>query len=99
MSTIGDKVFCANCMHCVVIRETEASKDKYILRVSCKKGKWIKRSGEEKLYKYFTVARRTQINCEEYKSMGDSAEFIKNLKRELPIKDEVYLVKEPPSTF
>ncbi len=88
---VSEKVYCANCMHCVVVRKEEGDADRYILRVRCDKGKWSKRSGEEKLYKYFTVARRTQPDCEDYQEMGELESFIKNLKRELPIKDEIYM--------
>ena len=95
MATAGDKIYCANCRHCTVVRQFEAEKDKYVLRVRCEKKQWSKRSGEEKFYKYFTVARRMQPNCEHYEAMGDPLPFIKNLKRELPIKDEIYTVKEP----
>lgn len=87
----NEKVFCANCNHCVVVRQKEGEDGKYILRVRCDKKKWSKRSGEEKLYKYFTVARRMQPNCEAYQEMGELLPFVKNLKRELPIKDEVYV--------
>ena len=93
MSVVNNKVYCANCSHCLVVRKQEGDPSRYILRVRCEKGKWSKRSGEEKLYKYFTVARRTQANCEEYKEMGEVLHFIKNLKKELPIKDEIYSVK------
>ncbi len=89
----GDKIYCANCLHCLAVRQYEAEMDKYILRVRCAKKKWSKRSGEEKFYKYFTVARRTQPNCDEYKEAGELNPYIKNLKRELPIKDEIYTVK------
>ncbi|MBX7058254.1 MAG: hypothetical protein K1X75_09310 [Leptospirales bacterium] len=94
----GEKVYCANCAQCIVVRQYEAEHDKYILRVRCNKKKWSKRSGEEKLYKYFTVARRMQPNCEDYQEMGDLLPYIKNLKKELPIKDEIYGVKKPART-
>jgi len=61
--------------------------------VKCTKKKWSKRSGEEKLYKYFTVARRVMPSCDEYADMGELLPYIKNLRKELPIKDEIYGVK------
>ena len=88
----NEKVYCANCANCTVIRQYESDQEKYILRVRCEKKKWSKRSGEEKLYKYFTVARRMQPNCEDYLEMGDILPYVKNLKKELPIKDEIYTV-------
>ena len=36
-----------------------------------------------------------QPNCEDYQEMGDLLPYIKNLKKELPIKDEIYIVKKP----
>ena len=93
MISVNEKVYCANCAHCVVVRQEEGDPSRYILRVRCNKNKWAKRSGEEKLYKYFTVARRMQHNCDEYTEMGEIMPYIKNLKRELPIKDEIYTVR------
>ncbi len=92
--SIKEKVYCANCEHCVVVRVYEPDHKKYVLRVRCLKKKWIKRSGEEKMYKFFTVARRVQENCPDYSPMGDLNPYIKNLRRELPVKDIVYTVDE-----
>ena len=38
----------------------------------------------------FTVARRTLEECEHYEPMGDTKEYLKELKKNLPIKDEIY---------
>ncbi|MDY6935420.1 MAG: hypothetical protein SVZ03_14490 [Spirochaetota bacterium] len=89
-----EKIFCANCQNCIVIRQYESEPEKYVLRVKCLKKRWMKRSGEEKLYKYFTVARRVMEECEDYYESGDLYPYIKNLRKELPIKDEVYSIKE-----
>jgi hypothetical protein len=62
----------------------------YVLRVRCAAGKWKKRLGDEKLYKYFTVIRRSVEECDSYVPMGDEQEFLQDLKRSLPINDEVY---------
>jgi hypothetical protein len=51
---------------------------------------WKKRLGEEKLYKYFTVARRSIEACHNYEAMGELSEFLRNLKDTLPLKDEIY---------
>jgi hypothetical protein len=58
--------------------------------VRCDAGKWKKKLGEEKIYKYFTVARRSLDECDSYEPMGDAKEFIRDLRRSLPIKDELY---------
>ena len=50
-----EKIFCANCQNCIVIRQYESEPDRYVLRVKCLKKKWVKRSGEEKLYKRFRI--------------------------------------------
>jgi hypothetical protein len=89
-----EKVYCANCEHCHVVRVFETDATKYVLRVKCSKKRWAKRSGEEKQYKYFTVARRVVSDCPDYSPMGDPNPFIKNLRRELPVKDEIYTLKE-----
>jgi hypothetical protein len=67
-----------------------ANGGQYHLRVRCDAGKWKKKLGEEKIYKYFTVARRSLDECDSYVPMGDAKEFIRELKKTLPIKDEVY---------
>ncbi|MBN2739154.1 MAG: hypothetical protein JXR70_19405 [Spirochaetales bacterium] len=84
------KVFCANCMHCKLVRIATETQGKYQLRVKCDAGKWRKKLGEEKLHKYFTVARRSIDLCESYVSMGSEREFLKDLKKTLPIRDEEY---------
>ncbi|MEW5816152.1 MAG: hypothetical protein AB1798_12255, partial [Spirochaetota bacterium] len=55
---ITDKIYCANCIHCKLVRTPRGNGDQYYLRVRCDAGKWRKKLGEEKIYKYFTVARR-----------------------------------------
>lgn len=89
-----EKCFCSNCLNCVVVRQYESEPDRYVLRVKCTKKKWSKRSGEEKLYKYFTVARRVMDDCDEFESCGELFPYIKNLRKELPVKDEIYSIKE-----
>lgn len=83
------RIYCANCYHCKVVT-TDAGDGKHYLRVRCSAGRWKKKLGEEKVYKYFTVIRRSVEACEDYSPMGDAAEFIRELKRTLPIKDEAY---------
>jgi len=60
--------------------------------VRCDAGKWRKKLGEEKVYKYFTVVRRTLDECGSYEPMGEVEIFLKELKKNLPIKDEIYTV-------
>jgi hypothetical protein len=85
-----DKVYCANCIHCKLVKIPMGSASQYGLRVRCDAGKWRKKLGEEKLYKYFTVIRRTLEQCESYEPMGEVEIFLKELKKNLPIKDEIY---------
>jgi hypothetical protein len=84
------KIYCANCTHCKLVRAAAGNGSQYYLRVRCDAGKWRKKLGEEKVYKYFTVARRTLDTCEAYEPMGDAREYLKELKKNLPIKDEIY---------
>ncbi len=86
----SDKVYCANCIHCKLVKVPMGSASQYGLRVRCDAGKWRKKLGEEKLYKYFTVIRRTLEQCEAYEPMGEVEIFLKELKKNLPIKDEIY---------
>ena len=86
----GSRVFCANCTHCKLVRTPAGNGSQYYLRVRCDAGLWKKKLGEEKVYKYFTVARRTIETCPMYEPMGDAREYLKELKKNLPIKDEIY---------
>lgn len=86
----ASKIYCANCIHCKLVRISAAGASQYNLRVRCIAGKWKKKLGDEKLYKYFTVARRSLDDCDSYEPMGDSKEFLRELRRSLPIKDEDY---------
>ena len=88
-------IYCANCRHCVLFRKLAGLDDThYLLRVKCVKEQWRKKLGEEKMYKYFTVARRTVEDCKEYKEMGNLRNFLKILRKTLPVKDEVYTIKQ-----
>ena len=86
----NEKIYCANCANCVLIKERTNIGNQYVLRIRCKERKWKKKLGEEKLYKYFTVARRTMESCEKYIGMGEIKSFLKDLRKSLPIKDEIY---------
>ena len=89
----NDKIYCANCLSCVLVRVPTGVANQYVLRVKCLAKKWKKKLGEEKLYKYFTVARRTVDECDSYDPMGDAKSFLKDLRKNLPIRDEVYTEK------
>jgi hypothetical protein len=85
-------IFCANCLHCKLVTEREDDGTQYRLRVRCDAGKWKRKSGEEKFYKYSTVIRRRLEVCDCYEPMGDLSEYLRELKRTLPVKDETYLI-------
>lgn len=88
------KIHCANCRHCILLRKTTGTeKANYLLRVKCEKEMWKKKLGEEKLYKYFTVARRTVEKCDEYEEMGELKLYLRMLRKCLPVRDEIYAVK------
>lgn len=88
-------IFCANCKYCVLFRKVNSSsKDHYVLRVKCAKERWRKKLGDEKMYKYFTVARRTVEKCDMYFEMGDLKTFLRILRKNLPVRDEIYTVKK-----
>lgn len=84
-------IYCANCENCILFKETtEDSQNHYYLRVKCGAGNWNKKKGGEKYYKYFTVARRKTDFCKDYLPMGDAKSFLKDLKSNLPLSDEIY---------
>ncbi len=83
-------VYCANCIHCKLVPSPAEAAGLYRLRVRCDAGKWRKKLGEEKIYKYFTVARRSIPSCLSYEDMGDSDDFIRDLRKVLPTSDETY---------
>ena len=86
----ADKIYCANCENCKIIK-INIDNNSYQKRVKCLKMQWTKKSGGEKIHKFFTVARRTMDKCKFYEPMGDDAiSFIKNLKKDLPPTDETY---------
>jgi hypothetical protein len=84
------KIYCANCAHCKLIAARPSSEEGYVLRIRCAAGKWKKKLGEEKLYKYCTITRRYLDACDTYEEMGDTREFIRELRKSLPNKDEPY---------
>ena len=88
----SEKIYCANCANCKIVQDLRGGGNQYYLRVRCTAGKWKKKLGEEKIYKYFTVARRSIDYCDQYTPMGDPKEFIKELKKTLPIRDELYTI-------
>ncbi|MCR5698064.1 MAG: hypothetical protein K6G52_00325 [Treponemataceae bacterium] len=89
-----EKIYCANCIHCKLVTAEGENHDEFYLRVRCDAGKWKKKLGEEKIHKYFTVARRSIDYCDMYEDMGDAEDFIKELRMTLPTKDESYEKKE-----
>jgi hypothetical protein len=88
--SLSMKHWCANCSNCKLITSHDEEKNEARLRVRCSAGMWKKKLGEEKMYKYFTVVRRSQDNCPHYEPMGDEREFLQDLRYNLPVKDEIY---------
>jgi hypothetical protein len=82
------KIYCANCIHCKLIPAKPEQEQGFLLRIRCAAGKWKKKLGEEKMYKYFTITRRYLDECDAYDEMGDAREFIRELKKTLPNRDE-----------
>jgi hypothetical protein len=83
------KIYCANCIHCKLI-PGEAEKESSVLRIRCSAGKWKKKQGEEKFYKYCTVTRRRGDFCDAYEEMGDSREFMRELRENLSGKNGLF---------
>ncbi len=86
-----EKIFCANCKNCLVIKVLVPNKTgTYLLRLKCSAGVWQKKLGNEKLHKYVTAARRMMDDCDFYDPMGDLETYIKDLRKTLPAQDEFY---------
>lgn len=85
-----DKIYCANCIHCKLVKSPAGIPGQFLLRVRCSAGKWQKKTGEEKLYKFFTISRRSIEYCDEYEEMGEPEAFLRDLRKQLPGKDEPY---------
>ena len=85
------EIYCANCSHCIVFKKAIAKGKYYVLRVRCDMGMWRKRSSnEEKVYKYYTILKRKVKECPYYDPMGEEENFIKDLKKSLPVQDIIY---------
>jgi hypothetical protein len=82
------KIYCANCRHCKLISARPTHQEGFLLRIRCAAGKWRKKLGEEKIYKYCTITRRYLDRCDAYDEMGDTREFIRELRKNLPNRDE-----------
>jgi hypothetical protein len=84
------KIYCANCIHCKLVPARFSGDERYVLRIRCAAGKWKKKLGAEKLYKYCTITRRYLNACDAYEEMGDTRAYIRELRKSLPEKDELY---------
>jgi hypothetical protein len=85
------KIYCANCIHCKLLPAKPEGEERYVLRVRCAAGKWKKKLGQEKMYKYCTIIRRYLDDCDAYEEMGDTRAFIRDLRKTLPNKDETFV--------
>jgi N-acetylglutamate synthase/N-acetylornithine aminotransferase len=91
------KIYCANCRHCKLLTSTALGssviplsvdgEDQNVPRIRCAAGKWKKKLGQEKLYKYSTIIRRYLDYCDAYEAMGDAREFIRELRKTISDKD------------
>jgi hypothetical protein len=86
------KIYCANCIHCKLVPARFSGDERYVLRIRCAAGKWKKKLGTEKLYKYCTITRRYLDSCDAYGEMGDTKTYIRELRKSLPEKDELYVL-------
>jgi hypothetical protein len=86
------KIYCANCIQCKLLPAKPEGEENYVLRIRCAAGKWKKKLGQEKMYKYCTITRRHLNSCDAYEEMGDTREFIRDLRKSLPSKDEPWFL-------
>jgi hypothetical protein len=81
------KIYCANCINCKLIVVKPDKGNQHLLRIRCAAGKWKKKLGEEKLYKYGTITRRCLDRCDAYDGMGDTQEYLRELRKKTPNRD------------
>ncbi|MDR3146368.1 MAG: hypothetical protein LBU21_08825 [Treponema sp.] len=94
-----EKIYCANCIHCKLVPANPKDSSGYMLRIRCAAGKWKKRLGTEKLYRYCTITRRYLDSCDAYEEMGDTREFIRELRKSLLDEEpRQHPVQEPLGT-
>ncbi|GHU23278.1 hypothetical protein FACS1894172_00540 [Spirochaetia bacterium] len=85
----AERVYCANCIHCKLISVKTGENEQTELRIRCAAEKWKKKLGQEKMYKYSTVARRFWDNCDQYGEMGETDDFIRELRKIQEIEGEI----------
>jgi hypothetical protein len=90
----SEKIYCANCIHCKLIPAKSEGESAWFLRIRCAAGKWKKKLGEEKMYKYCTITRRHLDSCDAYEEMGDTREFIRELRKTLPGRNEPWFAAQ-----
>lgn len=91
MHESGDsgKIFCANCYHCKVVKDSNHHGKDIVLKVRCSAGMWKKRVGDDKLYRLDTVEQRRVPDCPHYDPMGECHDFMRELRRSLPQTQEL----------
>ena len=76
------KIYCANCFHCKLVPAQQVYEEDH---VRCAAGKWKKKLGEEKFYKFNTITRRYLDSCDSWEDMGETREFIRDLRKTLTV--------------
>jgi hypothetical protein len=84
------KIYCANCINCKLILAKPDKGTQYLLRIRCAAGKWKKKLGQEKLYKYCTITRRYLDYCDAYEDMGETQEYIRELRKNISNRDILF---------
>ena len=74
------KIYCANCFHCKLLPPNAGNN---ILHIRCTAGKWKKKLGQEKVYRYCTIARRYCDACDTYEDMGETTDFIRESRKSI----------------
>jgi hypothetical protein len=89
---------CADCRFCKQFKEVNEATGRYVLKVRCTKGHWLRgrKLGDTDLFRVLT--RRTP-KCGDYQSMSeddaDRQRFLEQLARDLPLERIIY---EPDGT-
>jgi len=90
----NQKIYCANCANCKVLRFYNHDKSTYVQKIRCSKGQWSYQSGKERFYDYFNLLNHKPDVCLFYDPMCESYDelksYLKNLRNTLPRSMVIY---------
>ena len=88
-----EKIWCADCKHCMQYREVQEATGRYLLKVKCSKGHWRrgKTGGACDLYR---ILNQRKQKCRDYVSVSENEQdrrlYLRDLARALPVERVYY---------